>query len=168
MTEKIVQLIDKDNNNLYPVAGSLKSGSVTTSTISDGAVTNAKIAPSISQVEISFHILNPAVRTGTGQATLIRLPGDIGILTYNGTTGFNDSGTGDRQINVHLDNAGFDSILGGSQTSWYALNPGAYQTYSRAFLTPGGDARIDNYVYKDTAIQQERMISFVIIGTLGS
>lgn len=43
MTEKIVQLIDKDNNNIYPVAGSLKSGSVTTSTINDGAVTADKI-----------------------------------------------------------------------------------------------------------------------------
>ena len=43
MAEKIVQLIDKDNNNLYPVAGSLKQGSVTTSTIDDGAVTADKI-----------------------------------------------------------------------------------------------------------------------------
>lgn len=43
MTDKIVQLVDKDNNNVYPVAGSLKQGSVTTSTINDGAVTAAKI-----------------------------------------------------------------------------------------------------------------------------
>lgn len=43
MTEKIVQLIDKDNNNVYPVAGSLKQGSVTTSTINNKAVTADKI-----------------------------------------------------------------------------------------------------------------------------
>lgn len=43
MTEKIVQLVDKDNNNLYPVAGSLKQGSVTTSTINGKAVTADKI-----------------------------------------------------------------------------------------------------------------------------
>lgn len=43
MVDKIVQLVDVDNNNVYPVAGSLKQGSVTTSTINDGAVTAAKI-----------------------------------------------------------------------------------------------------------------------------
>lgn len=43
MANKIVQLIDDNNDNLYPVAGSLKSGSVTTSTINDGAVTSSKI-----------------------------------------------------------------------------------------------------------------------------
>lgn len=43
MAEKIVQLIDKDNNNIYPVAGSLKDGSVVTSSIADGAVTSAKV-----------------------------------------------------------------------------------------------------------------------------
>lgn len=43
MTEKIVQLTDDENNNIYPVAGSLKDGSVTTSTINDGAVTADKI-----------------------------------------------------------------------------------------------------------------------------
>lgn len=43
MVDKVVQLQDKDANNLYPVAGSLKQGSVTTSTINDGAVTAAKI-----------------------------------------------------------------------------------------------------------------------------
>lgn len=43
MTDKIVQLVDNENNNIYPVAGSLAQGSVTTSTINDGAVTGAKI-----------------------------------------------------------------------------------------------------------------------------
>lgn len=43
MPNKIVQLIDNEDNNIYPVAGSLAQGSVTTSTINDGAVTAAKI-----------------------------------------------------------------------------------------------------------------------------
>lgn len=43
MPNKIVQLIDNEDNNIYPVAGSLAQGSVTTSTINDGAVTAAKV-----------------------------------------------------------------------------------------------------------------------------
>ena len=43
MADKIVQLVDKDNNNVYPIAGALAQGSVTTSTINDGAVTAEKI-----------------------------------------------------------------------------------------------------------------------------
>lgn len=44
MPNKIVQLVDNENNNIYPVAGSLAQDSVTTSTINDGAVTTAKLA----------------------------------------------------------------------------------------------------------------------------
>ena len=43
MTDKVVQLVDAESNNIFPVAGSLKSGSVTTNTINDGAVTADKI-----------------------------------------------------------------------------------------------------------------------------
>lgn len=43
MPNKIVQLVDNENNNIYPVAGSLAQDSVTTSTINDEAVTSSKI-----------------------------------------------------------------------------------------------------------------------------
>ena len=43
MADKVVQLVDKDNNNVYPIAGALAQGSVNTSTINDGAVTANKI-----------------------------------------------------------------------------------------------------------------------------
>lgn len=43
MAEKIVQLIDNQGNNVYPVAGSMKQGSVTTNMLNDGAVTADKI-----------------------------------------------------------------------------------------------------------------------------
>lgn len=43
MVDKIVQLVDKDNNNVYPIAGALAQGSVNTSTINDGAVTVGKM-----------------------------------------------------------------------------------------------------------------------------
>lgn len=43
MADKVVQLVDKDNNNVYPIAGALAQGSVNTSTINDGAVTVGKM-----------------------------------------------------------------------------------------------------------------------------
>jgi hypothetical protein len=43
MADKIVTLIDHEGENLYPVAGALKEGSVTTSTIADDAITSSKI-----------------------------------------------------------------------------------------------------------------------------
>lgn len=43
MADKVVQLVDKDNNNVYPIAGALAQGSVNTGTINDGAVTAEKI-----------------------------------------------------------------------------------------------------------------------------
>lgn len=43
MAEKIVQLRDNQGNNVYPVAGSMKQGSITTNMLSNGAVTANKI-----------------------------------------------------------------------------------------------------------------------------
>jgi hypothetical protein len=44
MADKIVQLIDKDNNNIYPVAGSMADDSIMTAMLKDGSVTPAKVA----------------------------------------------------------------------------------------------------------------------------
>ena len=44
MADKIVQLKDKNSNNLYPISGSSLAESVSTGAIVDGAVTTAKIA----------------------------------------------------------------------------------------------------------------------------
>ena len=43
MADRVVQLKDNQDNNVYPIAGALAQGSVTTSTINDGAVTGVKI-----------------------------------------------------------------------------------------------------------------------------
>ena len=43
MADKIVQLIDKDGDNVYPVAGSLAADTVDTNNIVDEAVTSSKI-----------------------------------------------------------------------------------------------------------------------------
>ena len=43
MANQVVQIIDNNGNDIYPVAGALMQGAVTTSTINDGAVTASKI-----------------------------------------------------------------------------------------------------------------------------
>lgn len=43
MANQVVQLTDKDNNNIFPVAGSMAGDSVETSMIKDEAVTSSKI-----------------------------------------------------------------------------------------------------------------------------
>lgn len=43
MADRVVQLKDNQDNNVYPIAGALAQGSVNTSTINDGAVTASKI-----------------------------------------------------------------------------------------------------------------------------
>lgn len=53
MANKIVQLQDESGDNIFPVAGGLASGSVTTSTINNGAVTADKLNLSYSTSEQS-------------------------------------------------------------------------------------------------------------------
>lgn len=69
MTDKIVQLIDKDNNNVFPVAGSLKQGSVNSATINNKAVTAPKINFS------TFF-------TQTGESTLSTPSGSVGAYSH--------------------------------------------------------------------------------------
>lgn len=44
MADKVVQLVDKNSNNLYPVAGAAITDAISTGAISSQAVTSAKIA----------------------------------------------------------------------------------------------------------------------------
>lgn len=43
MVDKIVQLVDKDNNNIYPLSRGVAADSIDTNAIQDGAVTSQKI-----------------------------------------------------------------------------------------------------------------------------
>lgn len=140
------------------------SASIGTSQILDGAVTNDKIASGVEQVEIKFILPESGTVTGTYQATLIRLPGNIGVLTYQGTTGWSDAGSGYRHQNCNISSAGFSSYLGYSINSNYSGNSIAYQTYARVT----GNNQIDDWVYKETTDTQQREMSFVIIGTFNS
>lgn len=111
-----------------------------------------------SNVALTFKLSATGSVTGTFDATLIQLSPNIGILSYKGSTGYNDAGTGNRQIWCDYD-AGFKSLLGASVNSFYSGNVDAYQTFTNATSTS-----IDNYVYKSHSALQTRMIQFVIIG----
>lgn len=47
MANKIVQLEDKNNDDIFPIAGGMKDDSITTAMIKNGAVTAAKLNPTI-------------------------------------------------------------------------------------------------------------------------
>lgn len=66
MADKIVQLQDKQGNNVFPITGGMAADSVTTDMIQDGAVTSDKIA--------------------NGAVTASKLGSDINIPTITMTT----------------------------------------------------------------------------------
>lgn len=110
MADKIVQLIDKDGNNVYPVAGSLAQNSVTTSSINDGAVTANKLALSYSTTE-----------QNTGATWIDGKP--IYRKCYTGTINI----TANTRVNVDLEpNSDIENII----------NVGGYMGYSSG--TPKG------------------------------
>lgn len=102
MTDKIVKLVDGDDNNIYPIAGALKSGSVTSSTINDGAVTTPKIANEAVEVDkIDFATMKGyanslpiatrantiATLGGTNLTGTLTRYGDLVFLYINATIG---------------------------------------------------------------------------------
>lgn len=113
------------------------------------------------KVTLTFHAGSTSSPvSGTGEATLIELPGGVGMLLYEGSTGYNDAGTGLREAAVVFDGV-FSSLLGASINSFYAANAEAYQSYCQASYRT-----IDSYVYKTSSVTQQRRIQFVIFGVL--
>ena len=102
-----------------------------------------------------------ATITGTGTAKLIKISNGIGMLTYKGETGYNDTGTGSRQMRADWSSSVFTSVIGGAVNSYYGGNGDAYQQYCEI-----GNGYAETYVYKSAASNQMRRIQFVIIGTL--
>lgn len=99
MSNQVVQLTDKDNNNIYPVAGALKQGSVTTSTIDDGAVTGAKI-------DFTTLLNNPKfIQAGKVD--------DVTFQANNSGGGFNDV-----TFDVAFDNVPIVVVTGSLQTGY--------------------------------------------------
>lgn len=64
MTNRIVQLVDDDGNNCYPLTGGTGPDTVSTETIQDSAVTSDKIADeAVTSEKIDFTTLNGDINT---------------------------------------------------------------------------------------------------------
>lgn len=144
MADKVVQLVDKDNNNVYPIAGALAQGSVNTSTINDGAVTADKI---------DFSTLVPgALVTDYGQitSTTTITPSVNGYLVGKAVifkTQANASGSCyiTSSSGAFLAGIPYADVAKGSydanlQIAW-CIQVAAGETYT---LTVGGDGRFDS------------------------
>ena len=84
MSNQVVQLIDNNNNNIYPVAGALKDGSVTTSTINDGAVTASKIDFSTLGVNYSTSEVKTGAKWIDGSDVYRKVIVKTGIVSSDG------------------------------------------------------------------------------------
>lgn len=134
-------------------AASVQASDIVWSTMPCGAVKN---------VTVTFK--TGSTTTGTGTAKMLKLSNDgLVMITYNGSTGYGDAGTGERQIEWVFSGITLSSVIGGSVNSWYSGNINASMTYSALFLT-GGEC----YVVKSTSTNQTRQIRFVIYGYLSS
>lgn len=132
MANNIVQLIDKDNNNIFPVAGSMAGDSVTTSMIQDNAVTSAKIKTEV--LDLTSLTLAGGYNWGA-DARIIKV-GDFVYFegglqvpaittTNNGTTAFNLP-------------EGWRTVSNGLNFITYNNAP----TFARIRIAPNGDVQI--------------------------
>ena len=73
MANQVVTIIDNNGNDIYPVAGALMQGAVTTSTINDGAVTANKIDFSTFGDQTNYFDIGN-IRVAFGTNTLNNVP----------------------------------------------------------------------------------------------
>lgn len=130
-------------------------------TMQKAGVMSQNIDFATSTETLTFSI-DAGVTTGTGDATLILLDNNgLTMLIYNGTTGYNDSGTGTRILKWDLAKP-FTSVYGGSVNSYYTGNTEAYMSYNSITNTGKGEC----YVVKTSQATQKRMLSLTIIGIM--
>lgn len=80
MADKVVQLKDKNSNNLYPVAGSALTNSVSTGAIVDNAVTTNKIADaSVTNAKIDWSTIWTYTNTDPGEGGSLAANSFIGV-----------------------------------------------------------------------------------------
>lgn len=172
MPNKIVQLVDNENNNIYPVAGSLAQDSVTTSTINDEAVTTAKIADgaatsnklslTTSTQTLTFKNVGESTM-GTGTATMIQLD-DSGLtmLCFRGGTGGKTTQPGTYEVKTRFETP-FTDILSASVNGWCAGDSESYLAYNSIVRASGGG---DLYIRRNRSDGEELelQVGLIIIG----
>lgn len=148
MANKIVQLQNKDGDNIFPVSAGLASDSVTTDMIQDGAVTSAKIDyETFPFLELECNLNQNVAWTTTGNITL--LEGNITLdsrsrVRINGTVAVNPTSYGVRIVmqcgtrtlwtNQYIAiSTGYTTL---TATKFVDLEPGTYPV--RLILAPDG------------------------------
>lgn len=168
MAEKIVQLIDNNNDNIYPVAGSLKDGSVTTSTISDEAVTSAKIdMDSLTSAlygnivsDMAFSISRAGGQQSTHTGKKIHLGGNVYIYAgkaASSSAGSSSTGVKEYTINYEVP---FTAFYGGSMNGFAAGSNSTFMRYC-SMGQNGADFYLDH-----AATNEYAGVSFIAIGTI--
>lgn len=169
MADRIVQLKDNQGNNVYPVAGSMKQGSITTNMLNDGIVTEAKLANnsivSTSQITVTYYGgINTAGNSTTRNANLITLKGGLKILCVPQTdTGIYASDAGkNTQIVCNIGNADFSTILSGTINMSQSGAGNVSMAYSAIDTTYSFEA----YLYPTNVISGSQLqVRAIIIGT---
>lgn len=131
MANQIVQLTDKDENNIFPIAGGMASDSITTAMLQDGVVTTAKLAsnavnsaikttsnlgPSDDTVSAWLDLFGTAgfYVTGYSGNHFTNQPNNYGVLiTYHG---------GNTIIQIFQALNGTYYIRSGNLTGWYGAS----------------------------------------------
>ena len=168
MVDKIVQLKDNQDNNVYPVAGSMKQGSITTNMLNDGAVTASKLdnnsVVSTSQITVTyFGGINTGGNSVTRNANLITLKGGLKILCIPQTdTGIYASDAGkNTQIVCNIGNADFSTILAGVVNASQSGAGNVAMAYSAVDTTYSFEA----YLYPTNVIGGNQLqVRAIIIG----
>lgn len=171
MAKKIVQLIDKDGNDIYPVSagnGQVKIGHtiddptsleyIDTDNIVDGAVTSEKIDFTTSTMTLEF--THDGYSVGTRTATVYRLSNSgLALVSYNGDVGYSTSTTGWKELSTIFPNN--FQIITGSQEAFFGGDLSAYPGYN--YL--GGSAG-QIYVYHDSAANHDFQIRLFVLGII--
>ena len=122
-----------------------------------GAITQNNLRLQISTCNLTF--MHGSTQTGTATATLVPLDSNgLTMLVYNGSTGYNDSGTGARQMEIIISN-GLTSVIGGALNASYTGDVNAYMTYSQISPSSCGF-----WMNKTAGVAELLSVSLIIVG----
>lgn len=144
-------LIDVQEASL--VTEKISDGGIDSNKIANGAVTGDKLGITGEDITLTFQIPNLISQTQTGK--LFRL-GNIGIITYNGTTGLSFGPGNLDHLQVAYSSTGISDVKGGSLVYAQEGAPGVTMHYVRFYA-----GLVDAYF--DTASNASVDASLIII-----
>lgn len=164
MSNNIVQLVDKDSNNIFPIAGSMAADSITTAMIQDESVTPEKIGVSVSTVSATM-------KAGSGSdttVTLNKIPlgGNLYILSgiVHATASSVTSGSR-TNIKLTLPDDLVTSCLGGAVSVYQNAQAASYTQYARLIPSSGN---IDASCMCGDSTNTVFWLNYLAIVTIGS